>query len=40
MEGSLSCISYNEIKNEVALGDSSGEIKVFSASDANLVFLD
>lgn len=39
-EGSLTSICVNEIKHQIAVGDDSGEIKLFSNLDGKLLHLD
>lgn len=39
-EGSLTCIAYNDTTHEIAVGDSVGEIKIFSNLDGSLNHLD
>lgn len=39
-DGQLTSICLNEIKHEVAVGDESGEVKVFNNLDGKLLFLD
>ena len=39
-DGQLTTICLNELKHEIAVGDDSGEIKLFSNLDGKLVHLD
>ena len=39
-DGQLTTICYNEHRDEVAVGDDSGEIKVFGNNDARMLHLD
>ena len=39
-DGQLTSICLNEVKHEIAVGDESGEIKIFNNLDGKLLFLD
>ena len=39
-DGNLTAICLNEARHEIAVGDESGEIKIFSNTDGKLLFLD
>ena len=39
-DGQLTSICHNEMRHEIAVGDESGEIKVFSNLDGKLIYLD
>ena len=39
-DGTLTTVTYNDQRDEVAVGDDSGEIKVFSNSDGRMLHLD
>jgi WD40 repeat protein len=39
-DGQLTCVAYNEQRDELAVGDDAGEIKVFSFRDGRMLHLD
>jgi WD40 repeat protein len=39
-DGHLSSICYNYQRNEVAVGDESGEIKIFGCKDGKIIHID